>query len=68
MILAIIPFRRGIRFCYKGTTRNFNPLMATAADIVIAAAEKIVPTGEIQGESVVTPGIFIDYIVGGEPA
>lgn len=53
---------------YKGTTRNFNPLMATAADIVIAAAEEIVPAGEIQGESVVTPGIFIDYIVGGEPA
>lgn len=51
---------------YKGTTRNFNPVMATAADLVIVGAEEIVPTGEIQGENVVTPGIFVDYIVGGE--
>lgn len=53
---------------YKGTTRNFNPMMATAADIVIAAAEQIVPAGGIQGENVATPGIFVDYVVGGEPA
>lgn len=53
---------------YKGTTRNFNPMMATAADVVIAAAEQIVPAGDIQGENVVTPGIFVDYVVGGEPA
>ena len=48
---------------YKGTTRNFNPAMAMAADVVIVAAEEIVPTGNIQPENVVTPGIFIDYIV-----
>ncbi len=53
---------------YKGTTRNFNPMMATAADVVIVAAEEIVPAGEIAGESIATPGIFVDYIVGGEPA
>lgn len=53
---------------YKGTTRNFNPMMATAADIVIAAAEQIVPAGGIQGENIATPGIFVDYVVGGEPA
>lgn len=52
---------------YKGTTRNFNPLMATAADLVIVGAEKIVPDGTIAGEQIVTPGIFVDYIVGGEP-
>lgn len=51
---------------YKGTTRNFNPMMATAADLVIAAAEEIVPVGGIPGENIVTPGIFVDYIVGGE--
>lgn len=55
---------------YKGTTRNFNPMMATAADLVIAAAEEIVPIGGIQAENIVTPGIFVDYvvesIVGGE--
>lgn len=53
---------------YKGTTRNFNPMMATAASIVIAAAEEMVPAGGIPGENVVTPGIFVDYVVGGEPA
>jgi acetate CoA/acetoacetate CoA-transferase alpha subunit len=51
---------------YKGTTRNFNPLIATAADLVIAAAEEIVPLGGIPAENIVTPGIFVDYIVGGE--
>ena len=53
---------------YKGTTRSFNPIMATAADLVIVAAEEIVPVGRIPGENIVTPGIFVDYIVGGEPA
>ena len=51
---------------YRGTTQNFNPLMATAADVVIVAAEELVTTGEIQPENVVTPGIFVDYIVKGE--
>jgi len=52
---------------YSGTTRNFNPIIATAADIVIVAAEEIVPLGGILAENIVTPGIFVDYIVGGEP-
>lgn len=48
---------------YYGTSQNFNPVMATAADLVIAEAAKLVPVGEIKAEQVVTPGIFIDYIV-----
>jgi 3-oxoacid CoA-transferase, A subunit len=48
---------------YVGTTKNFNPLMATAADTVIVEAEKIVKTGEILPENVHTPAIFVDYIV-----
>lgn len=52
---------------YKATTRNFNPLMATAADTVIVATEEIVATGELQPELIATPGIFVDYLVGGEP-
>ncbi len=48
---------------YKGTTRNFNPLMAMAADLVIVEAEKLVEVGEIAPENVVTPGILVDYIV-----
>lgn len=51
---------------YKGSTRNFNPLMATAADLVIVGAEKIVKVGQLDPNHIMTPGIFVDYIVGGE--
>ncbi|WXR61978.1 3-oxoacid CoA-transferase subunit A [Peptostreptococcaceae bacterium AGR-M142] len=48
---------------YKGTTRNFNPLMAMAAKKVIVGAKQIVKTGEIDPNNVVTPGVLVDYIV-----
>lgn len=48
---------------YNGATRNFNPIIATAADVVIAGAEKVVEIGEIEPDHVMTPGIFVDYIV-----
>ncbi len=51
---------------YNASTRNFNPLMATAADNVIVGAERIVEVGELDPNHVMTPGIFVDYIVGGE--
>lgn len=51
---------------YGKTTRNFNPLMASAADIVICEAQKIVPVGELDPHLVMTPGIFVNYVVGGE--
>lgn len=47
---------------YKGTTQNFNPTMATAADKVIVEAEEVVKVGEIAPEAIHTPGIFVDYI------
>ena len=50
---------------YKGTTRNFGPLVAAACDIVIVEAEKLVECGEIEPENVMTPGIFVDYIIEG---
>jgi len=50
---------------YKGTTRNFNPLMAMAADVVVCEADNVVEIGEIAPEDVVTQGIFVDYIVDG---
>ncbi len=50
---------------YDATARNFNPLMAMAADIVICEAEKIVEVGEIDPNMVITPGILVDYIVQG---
>jgi len=51
---------------YNGATRNFNPLMAAAADLVLVGAEEIVDIGELDPNHVMTPGIFVDYIVGGE--
>jgi acetate CoA/acetoacetate CoA-transferase alpha subunit len=51
---------------YNATTKNFNMVMATAAKTVIVAAEKIVEVGELDPNYVMTPGIFVDYIVGGE--
>ena len=50
---------------YKGTAKNFSPLMAMAADTVICEAEYMVETGEIEPENVMTSGIFVDYIVDG---
>jgi len=49
--------------CYHGTARNFCPLMATAAKTVIVEAETLLEIGEIDPDNVVTPGIFVDYIV-----
>jgi len=47
---------------YKKATRNFNPLMATAADLVIVEDEKIVEVGELDPTDVMTPSIFVDII------
>lgn len=48
---------------YRMTERNFNPLMATAANLVIAEVEEIVPVGQLSPDEIVTPGIFVDYLV-----
>jgi 3-oxoacid CoA-transferase A subunit len=48
---------------YRRTARNFNPLMATAAAITIAEGGEIVPVGELEPESVVTPHLYVDYLV-----
>lgn len=48
---------------YKGTTQNFNPLMAMACDLVIAEAEEIVETGQIPMENIHTQNIFVDFLV-----
>ena len=50
---------------HKGTTQNFNPIMATAADLVIAEVEELVETGEIPMENVHTPALYVDYMVAG---
>ncbi|MCL2168098.1 MAG: CoA transferase subunit A [Lentimicrobiaceae bacterium] len=48
---------------YKGTTQNFNPLMAMACDTVIAEVDELVQSGEIPMENVHTQGILVDYLV-----
>lgn len=48
---------------YNKSTRNFNTLMATAADTVIIEAEKLVEVGEIDPSDVMTPSIFVDVIL-----
>ena len=48
---------------YRGTSRNFNGVMATAADVVVMEVDEIVELGEIDPGAVHTPGIYVDRIV-----
>lgn len=52
---------------YRRSARNFNPIMALAADYVIVEVEELVEVGEIDPDNVMTPGILVDkiYIQGG---
>jgi len=49
---------------YSLTAHNFNPIMAMAADAVIAEAEHIVPVGVIPPDAVKTPGVLVDHLLG----
>lgn len=48
---------------FHGSTRNFNHLMPTAADLVIVETDKVVRVGDLDQDLVHTPGIFVDYVV-----
>ncbi len=48
---------------FDKSARNINPLVAMACNITIAEVEEIVPVGELDPEMIVTPGIYVDYIV-----
>ena len=48
---------------YRMTEQNFNPAMATAADIVIAEVEEIVPVGKIDPNEIHTQACFVDFLV-----
>jgi len=48
---------------YRGTSRNFNPVMATAADVVIVEVDEVVAPGELDPEVVHTPCVYVDRIV-----
>jgi 3-oxoacid CoA-transferase subunit A len=51
---------------YKGTARNFNPMMATAGKITIAEVEELVPVGELDPNQIHTPGIYVQRIFQGK--
>ena len=51
---------------YKGTARNFNPMMATAGKITIAEVEQLVPLGELDPNNIHTPGIYVQRIFQGK--
>jgi 3-oxoacid CoA-transferase subunit A len=48
---------------FKGTARNFNPLMAMAGKITVAEVEELVPIGELDPNQIHTPGIFVQRII-----
>lgn len=52
---------------FRHTSRNFNPIMATAADYVVAEVEVLVPVGQLEPNEVMLPGIFVDAVVLAKP-
>jgi acetate CoA/acetoacetate CoA-transferase alpha subunit len=48
---------------YEKSARNFNPIMATAAEKVIVEVERIVEIGELDPDQIHTPGVFVDHVV-----
>jgi acetate CoA/acetoacetate CoA-transferase alpha subunit len=63
--VALIKAKKGDKagnLVYEKSARNFNPLMAMAADLVIAEVEELVEIGEIDVDEVMTPGILVDKI------
>ena len=65
---AFIKAWRGDRWgnlVYRKTARNFNPMMATAADYVIAEVEEVVNLGQLVPDQIHTPGIFVDAVLQG---
>ena len=51
---------------FKGTARNFNPMMAMAGKITVAEVEELVPAGELDPNFIHTPGIFVQRIFQGD--
>ncbi|MDQ0271985.1 CoA transferase subunit A [Cytobacillus purgationiresistens] len=51
---------------YDKSARNTNPLCAMAGDITIAEVEEIVPLGSLHPDEIITPGVFVDYIIPSE--
>jgi 3-oxoadipate CoA-transferase alpha subunit len=64
--VALIKAERGDRWgnlVYRKTARNFGPIMATAAALTIASVHDVVEPGELDPETVITPGLFVQRVV-----
>ena len=67
--VALIKAWRGDRYgnlIYRKTARNFNPVMATAAEMTIVEVEELVEPGMLDPDQIVTPGIYVKRIIVGE--
>lgn len=67
--VALVKAYKGDRFgnlVYRKTARNFNPMMATAADVTLAEVEEIVEPGALDPDQIHTPGCFVDHVIKGE--
>lgn len=64
LIKAHIADKAGNLVFYR-SARNFNPVMAMAADVVVVEAARIVEVGELDPDAVMLPGILVDYLVQG---
>ena len=65
---AFVKGHRGDRvgnLVYRKTSRNFNPMMATAGRVTFAEVEELVEPGELDPEAIVTPGIFVTHVLRG---
>jgi len=65
-VVALLSADRADRWgnlTYRKSARNFNPTMATAADLSVVQVRRIVELGELDPELIITPGIFIDRVV-----
>src|SRR5450755_866651 len=68
VLFAFVKAWKGDRWgnlIYRKTARNFNPMMATAADYVIAEVEELVELGALDADQIHTPGIFVNAILQG---
>ena len=68
--VAILKAHRADRLgnlCYRMAGRNFNAVMATAADLVVVEVEEIVETGELAPNEIHTPAVYVDRIVRCDP-
>ena len=52
-----------LNLTYIKSARNFNPVMATAADLTVVEVDQMVELGELDPEAVVTPSVFVDRVV-----